>query len=241
MNNTFVVDLGIPPTDDPMALPPSDPHSVIGVNPSRGPFSGGPLWSGAICSGLRQACGLETPKFHRKTQPLGSLALKLALLVSHVRSSAALSPIGMSNVTPPELTSTVPVSVGLSGKPPDVAYDAFTYTESDNGLNCELSGAPLARTLKVALYDSYSAAPNPAGQVIAGDGIDSASTGKTDSAGILILQDSRLNKPVSVTDLKECLWPTTFVDVLHLAEALQHCLGGMCGGQVGRKRLESLG
>ena len=68
--------------------------------------------------------------------------------------------------------------------------------------------------------------------MIAGDDIETATTGKTDSAGILFLQDSRLNKPVSVTAVKECFQPTTCVDVLPRTEALQHRLGGMCGGRL---------
>lgn len=153
-------------------------------------------------------------------------------------SREALSATEIECATPPHPAGAVSVSVGESGLSPEVVYDAFTYADSDNGFKGGLSGAPLDGTLKVAAYNAYTGDPIPSAHVVAGDNLDTALTGKTDGAGIVVFQDASLEARRSVTIAKDCYQPTTFVDVpvdtvtAYLSPVLSPACLGDAGGEV---------
>ena len=129
------------------------------------------------------------------------------------RSMNVLSPTEIECVTPPQPAGSVSVSVAMPDEEPVVVYDAFVYSDSDNGFKGGLSGAPLSGVLKVGVYDSWYGEPIRGATVIAGDNLDSAIVAQTSSSGVAVLNDSRLVGTRSVTVAKHCYQPATFIDV----------------------------
>ena len=298
------VDASGTPLDAKTELPPADPHTLIGVDPPHGPFSGGRLavvrgngfksnvrvWFGdaeipanditpadptriqvvvpagdpgevdvraqngddASTSRVLSA-GYTYDLFYAEPSngPTSGGTLVRILGMSTAWSSSTevlvgdtpcltttvLSGTEIECATPPHAAGSVSISVAEPGQTPDVVYDAFTFADSDNGFKGGLSGDPLNGMLKVAAYNAYTGAPIPNANVIAGDNLDTALTGKTDGAGIVVFQDASLANKRSVTIAKACYQPTTFVDVpvntvtAYLSPVLSPaCLGD--GGEV---------
>ena len=275
------VDAGTPPPQDARTeMPPADPHAIIGIDPSHGPFSGGRLavlrgngfkstarvWFGNVEVPAQDVTAADPTRIQVVVPPAdpgqvdvrtqngddestsrtlqggftydafyadpstgptsggtivklrGKLtgwtsAVEVRIANSPCLTTTVVSATEIECVTPPQPAGSAAISITLPDDTPRVVYDAFTYTDSDNGFKGGLSGAALQGVLKVAAYNAYTGAPIPAVQVIAGDNVDTALLGKTNSAGILVLQDAQLQQKRSVTLAKTCFQPTTFIDV----------------------------
>ncbi|PIE06133.1 MAG: hypothetical protein CSA75_01110 [Sorangium cellulosum] len=284
-------------------LPPMEPHAVIGVHPSHGPFTGGRLAvirGNGFTSEVRVWFGNEevpqkdvTPADPTRIQvvvPLGmpgpvdvrtqnaddestsrtlnegytydqfyaepssgpttggtliqvmgkgtDWSAETEVLVGDLPclSLTVISEEKLECASPPHAAGSVAITVADGMQTPQIVYDAFTYADSDNGFKGGLSGSPLDGVLKVAAYNSYTGAPIPNVHVIAGDNLETARTGKTDSAGIVIFQDPSLQARRSVTLAKTCFEPTTFVDVPvdTVTAYLSPVLSPQCVGDAGK-------
>jgi len=123
-------------------------------------------------------------------------------------------------VTAEQLSCTVPQGTGgtksvsvLTSTGTITALDAYTYEDSADGFKGGLSGAPLAGTLKVLVYDNFGGNPLAGAHVIVGENLSTALVTQADSSGVALLSDPSLNQPVTVTAAAECHSPISFVDV----------------------------
>lgn len=303
--DSFVnVDAGGPTQDAQTELPPTDPHTIIGVDPSHGPFTGGRLaiirgngfksnvrvWFGTTEIQSQDVTAADPTRIQIVVPPgdpgsidvrtqngddestssellggytydlfyaepssgpttggtiiriLGkstgwSESTQVSVGDTPCLSTTVVSATEIECATPPHVAGAVSIAITDGTSIPDVVYDAYTYSDSDNGFKGGLSGGPLSGKLKVAAYNAYTGEPIANADVIAGDNLDSALTGKTDAAGIVIFEDSSLQQERSVTIAKTCFEPTTFVDVpvdtvtVYLSPVLSpECLGD--GGEV---------
>ncbi|MBI4954709.1 MAG: IPT/TIG domain-containing protein [Myxococcales bacterium] len=125
-----------------------------------------------------------------------------------------------SFVSPTEIECTVPqgtpgakaLSVETAGEI-ETALDGYTYEDSSDGYKGGLSGAPLAGTLRVLVFDNFTGDALPASHVIVGSDVGSGLYAQTDDTGVVVLTDPSLNAPVTVTVAARCHSPVTFVDV----------------------------
>lgn len=122
------------------------------------------------------------------------------------------SPTALS-CTVPQGTPGAKVVTITTGAEVLTVLDAYVYEDSDNGFKGGLSGAPLAGTLKVLVYNNFTGDPIPGAHAIAGTDIATAIVVDANSTGVAVLSDPSLDKPTTVTVAARCFSPTSFVDV----------------------------
>jgi hypothetical protein len=92
--------------------------------------------------------------------------------------------------------------------------DGFTYVVSDDGFRGGLGGDPLGDELNVlVLSDTADPLAISDATVIVGDDVESALTEKTDSFGTAVIAGDSLGPAVTVTVVKKCFQPFTYVGV----------------------------
>ena len=176
-------------------LPGGYTYDAFYTDPSSGPTSGGTVIR-INGSGTAWVDGVEAR--------MGDIAcLTTTWLASDM----------LECTTPSHAAGAVAVSVASPGDSPEFVYDAYTYTDSDNGFKGGLSGSKLSGMLKVSAYNGYTGEPISKAWVVAGDDIGTAIVVKTDINGIVVINDASLSAKRSVTIAKDCYEPTTFVDV----------------------------
>ncbi len=104
-----------------------------------------------------------------------------------------------------------PVTVTSGGVAASV-LDAFTYSDSDNGFRGGLSGKPLAGTMRVLAFDSYTGLPIDGATVFFGETADGLKA-HLDSSGVVVVSDASLVGAVNVTIARKCSQPQSFVAV----------------------------
>ena len=124
----------------------------------------------------------------------------------------ALSDTELSCTVPKGTPGTKSISVTTS-QGTSTALDAYTYQDSSDGFKGGLSGAPLAGSLKVLVYDNFSGTPIPGAHVIAGTDLATGLYQQTDSSGLVLMTDPMLDQPTTVTVAAACHSPISFVDV----------------------------
>jgi hypothetical protein len=112
--------------------------------------------------------------------------------------------------TPADTVGTKDVLVVNADNTTAQARDAYTYSDSPDGYRGGLSGGALNGSLKVLVFDAWAGKAIPGANVIAGDNIATAVTGRSDSAGVAQLSDARLTGKVTVTIAAKCHQPITF-------------------------------
>jgi len=170
-------------------------YDAFYAEPSKGPTSGGTI-----------------VKLIGKSTNWGSTA-EVRVSNEPCLTSKIVSPSEIECVTPPQPAGSVAISVKMPGEATQVVYDAFTYSDSDNGYKGGLSGGKMQGVLKVLVYDAYTGSPIPGARIIVGDNLDSAFLGTTDQAGLHVFSEPGLSDKRSVTIAKSCFQPVTFVDV----------------------------
>jgi len=122
-------------------------------------------------------------------------------------------PTSITCTVPKGTPGAKPISVDPGDAEPLVVLDGYTYEDSTNGFKGGLSGAPLAGTLKVLVYDNYTGDPIPAAHVIVGENLASALVKQADATGVTVFVDPSLTGAKTVTIAGKCHSPITFADV----------------------------
>jgi hypothetical protein len=128
-------------------------------------------------------------------------------------SVAVSSPVQLRCSAPAHAAGSVAVEVATPGAATQQVDDAFVYADSENGFKGGLSGAPLAGSLRVLVFDNYTGLPVKSAIVIAGDSLGNSLQKYADASGVAVFADAALAGKRSVTIAKKCYEPTTFVDV----------------------------
>ncbi|MFO0661017.1 MAG: IPT/TIG domain-containing protein [Polyangiaceae bacterium] len=165
------------------------------AQPNDGPTSGGTIIT---------LHGKATGWSAASTVKIGSSSCSTLQLVSDTE---------LKCTTPPGVAGSRTISVSTPNNATQSVFDAFLYSDSDNGFRGGLSGDPLNGTLKVIVLDSYTGKPIVGASVIAGDDLSTGLVAQTDAAGIATLSGPSLTEKVSVTIAKKCTKPTSFVAV----------------------------
>jgi hypothetical protein len=130
--------------------------------------------------------------------------------------------------TPPGTTGSKPVITRNADGTEHEVLQGFSYSNSDNGFRGGLSGNTLDSELQVLVLDNFTGMTVSDATVILGTGPD-AQVVTTDDQGILQLSQD-LGPTQTVTIVKECFNPVTFVDVPvdHVTAYLDPVLSPAC-------------
>ncbi|HET9953982.1 MAG TPA: IPT/TIG domain-containing protein [Polyangiaceae bacterium] len=121
-----------------------------------------------------------------------------------------LSPSELTCRAPAGSPGAKPVSV-TSGEERIDVLDGFAYTNSDNGFRGGFTGSPLRDELTVLVFDSIQGEALPGASVIVG--VDDPEVERTDRDGVAVVQQRELGPKQTITVVRRCFQPVTFVDV----------------------------
>jgi hypothetical protein len=123
------------------------------------------------------------------------------------------SPTELVCKTPKSSPGAKPIRVETDDGVKVDVLDAFTFGDSDNGFKGGLSGDPLQDQLEVIALDGYTGTALGNAVAVVGDDLKTAWVQQTDGSGVTVFQAPGLGPKKTVTVVKKCYQPVTFVDV----------------------------
>jgi hypothetical protein len=177
-------------------LPSAYVYDSFYTQPSQGPTSGG---TQITLKGSGTQWNAST------TITIGNKPCPIAAVLSptEITCTAPAHTAGSKTVTTKNTNSNDTLTV----------LDAFTYADTDNGFRGGLSGEPLAGSMRVLAFDSYTGVPVVGAHVLIGESMVNALKGVVNGQGLAEFKDDALHQPVNVTVAKGCYQPTSFVAV----------------------------